>query len=162
MNTIHLQFKPRVKKVDLAFDRATSDDQRNRAIDVTLTGQAPGMILSALFACSEALAHDFWNEGDRPALAAAGLMKSSATFSDCQVKFEKSKYSHVKLRNFSFTLGENRSVDITFIARFINLDEASVGHICGLFDELVDVSIESAQMDAFDSKHEGDDDDENG
>lgn len=150
MNTINLKFSAKVKKVDVAFERATSDDQRNRALDVTLTGTAPGMLLSAILNASETLIHDFWTEGGRPALAAAGLMKSTATFSDCQVTIDGNKHSHVKLRNFSFTLGESSTISVAFIVRFVNLDEKAVGHICGLFDELTEVVIASAQMDAFD------------
>jgi len=155
MDTINLKFNAKVKKVDVAFERAPSHDDRVRALDVTLQGTADGALAAAIFACEYEVAAKLWSADKMPALVAVGPIKATSTFSDVQCKVGRTKYSHTKLRNFVVRLVENQSIQLSFIVRFVNLDEKAVGHLCSLYDETEWVEISSAQRDAFD----GDDED---
>ena len=152
MDTINLKFNAKVKKVDVAFERASSADDRVRALDVTLEGIAPGKLIAPVFGCDYEVAAWFWSGEDQgPALAAVGPIKATSTFSNVQCKLGGTKYNHTNLRNFVVRLVENESIQLSFIVRFVNLDEKAVGHLCSLYDEIAPVEINSAQRDALDA-----------
>ena len=150
--TIAFETKATVGTVSIGRERR-GEDEFTSTLKLSLEATVAGDILPKLLGTLEMPA--WWVDLDlegsdaAPAFQHLEKVKSSAVFENVTAMIGKRQYKGSRMHSISFKLEAGRVIDLAFALTLVGLTDAGAGYLCGLFHDEVKLSVESAQIDAF-------------
>ena len=154
--TIKIDSTFTVQNIKVRVEGSKVENTQQPAIDLKLKGSVHAEVLAPLLGCDAAAPVQFWlngTDGRLPAFPHMTDVKSSVGFDNCNIVVNgRRKFQAAKVDNFVFRIRDEGVVDLAFRLALVGLKDESSGYLCSLFHDSVDIEIESAQTELFDTE----------